>query len=152
MALEYITETPDGNVALGNYSLGVIPEKRAKVFHLSGAIGIDAEGVFADGIEGQTIQALTNVRSILETRNLGLDRIAMLSIKLSDVALFGEFDKAMGEFFGEGPYPARETFGGIVPKSGLVEITTTAYLPPRTFKSIALAGIPRLRNLLSHVR
>ena len=152
MALEYITQTPDGNLALGNYSLGVIAEKNAEPFHISGALGIDAEGVFADGVAGQTTQALTNIRSILEARGLGLDRIAALSIKLSDVAFFGEFDEAMGAFFGKGPFPARETFGGVVPKGGLVEITTIAYLPPRTFKSIALAGIPRFRSLLTNVR
>lgn len=130
MALTYITKTEAGNKALGNYSFAVIPEKGAMPVHLAGTIGVGSDGKLVEGgVKEQTHQALKNIEAVLGEVNCDRSRIVMLSVRLADLALFSEFDAALGEHFGDGPYPARETVGTDVPLGALVEITTQAYLP-----------------------
>lgn len=129
MAFTYITKTEAGNEAFGHYSFAVIPEEGARPIHMAGTLGVVGGQLVEGGVKEQTQQALKNIEGVLGEVGCDRSRIAMLSVRLADLTHFGEFDAALGEFFGDGPYPARETVGTDVPLGALIEITPQAYLP-----------------------
>ena len=64
--------------AIGPYSHCV---KVGRMVFTSGQIGLNPEtGVLAEGIEAQTIQALNNLKAVLEAANSGMENIVKTTV------------------------------------------------------------------------
>jgi 2-iminobutanoate/2-iminopropanoate deaminase len=96
---------------------------------LSGVLGTKpGGGGLADGgIEGQTRQALDNVKSALELAGASMADVAKCTVFLTDVANFQAMNKVYREFFPTDP-PARSTVvvAALVVPNALIEIECTA--------------------------
>ena len=124
MAMKQISteKAPD---AIGPYSQAI--EHGGFIF-VSGQLPIDpSTGSFPEGgVEAQTRQSLTNIKSILEEAGCGMDKVMKTTVLLADMADFGAMNGVYSEFFTP-PYPARCAFAvKTLPKGALVEIECIA--------------------------
>ena len=113
--------------AIGPYSQAV---RVGDMIFVSGQLPLDPKtGKFPEGIEAQTRQSLTNVRSILEAAGGTMDSVVKTTVFLSDMNNFAAMNAVYGTFFTERRYPARSAVEvARVPKDALVEIEVIAQL------------------------
>ena len=100
---------------------------------LSGVMGtIQGGGMAEGGIEGQTRQALENVKSALALAGATMSDVAKCTVFLTDAANFQGMNKAYREFFPTDP-PARSTVvaEALVAPGALIEIECIAAAPRR---------------------
>ena len=100
---------------------------------LSGVMGTVQGGKLADGgIEGQTRQALENVKSALALAGASMTDVAKCTVFLTDAANFQEMNKVYREFFPTDP-PARSTVAvaALVLPGSLLEIECIAAVKGR---------------------
>ena len=124
MAKEVIA-TKNAPGAIGPYSQAI---KANGFVFASGQLGlVPATGEFAEGgIEEQTRQSLTNVKSVLEAAGSGLEKVVKTTVFLKDIKNFAAMNKVYSEFFKE-ECPARSAVQiAALPKDGLVEIEVIA--------------------------
>ena len=119
----------DNNVppAIGPYSMAI---RLGGMVYTSGQLGIQKEtGELAPGgIEAETRQALTNLRSILESAGSSMGHVVKTTIFLRDMNDFPRVNAIYGEYFPE-PFPARSTVQvAALPKGGAVEVEAVAVL------------------------
>jgi enamine deaminase RidA (YjgF/YER057c/UK114 family) len=101
---------------------------------ISGQIGWDTEGKFADGLVGQIDQALRNILTILAEAKAGPEHIARLVWYVTDIAEYRAAGKELGGVWravmGRN-YPAMAVIGvtALVEPQALVEIEAVAILP-----------------------
>lgn len=99
---------------------------------LSGVMGTKpGGGGLADGgIEGQTRQALENVKSALALAGAAMADVAKCTVFLTDAANFAAMNQVYREFFPTDP-PARSTVAvaALVVPNSLIEIECTAAAP-----------------------
>ncbi|MCZ6835860.1 MAG: Rid family detoxifying hydrolase [Planctomycetota bacterium] len=113
----------------GHYSQAVVHQG---LVYVSGQLPIDPEtgqSVTEGDIEQQGLMALTNVTSILEAAGSRLDLTLKVSVYISDISLWGRFNKVYAEFFGAHRparvvIPTRDLHHGV-----LIEIDAIAALP-----------------------
>jgi len=110
--------------AIGPYSQAV---RIGDTLYASGQLGLHPEtGAFAPTVEEQTVQALENVKGILEAAELGFANVVKTTIFLKDMNDFPKVNEIYRTYFSE-PYPARSTVEvARLPKDGLVEIEVIA--------------------------
>ncbi|HSR19641.1 MAG TPA: RidA family protein [Anaerolineales bacterium] len=111
--------------AIGPYSQGV---RTDDLVFSAGQIGLNpATGELAEGgIMGQTRQALTNLKHVLQAAGSGLEQVVKTTVYLQDIGDFVPMNEVYAEFFSENP-PARSTVAVAgLPKGALVEIEATA--------------------------
>ncbi|MCI9124462.1 MAG: RidA family protein [Eubacterium sp.] len=124
--MKTILNTNNAPQAIGPYSQGV---DTGNLMFLSGQLPIvPSEGkIVAADIEGQTKQALENVKAILESAGCGMDHVVKTTVFLHDIADFAKMNGVYKEFFSEGNYPARSAFQvAALPQGALVEIEVVA--------------------------
>ena len=124
MAKEVIA-TKNAPGAIGPYSQAI---KANGFVFASGQLGlVPATGEFAEGgIEEQTRQSLTNVKSVLEAAGSGLGKVVKTTVFLKDIKDFAAMNKVYSEFF-KTDCPARSAVQiAALPKDGLVEIEVIA--------------------------
>lgn len=100
---------------------------------LSGVMGTKPGGGLADGgIEGQTRQALENVKSALALAGAKMEDVAKCTVFLTDAANFQAMNTVYREFFPTDP-PARSTVAvaALVVPNSLIEIECTAAAPQK---------------------
>jgi 2-iminobutanoate/2-iminopropanoate deaminase len=100
---------------------------------LSGVMGTKPGGGLADGgIEGQTRQALENVKSALALAGAKMEDVAKCTVFLTDAANFQAMNTVYREFFPTDP-PARSTVAvaALVVPNALIEIECTAAAPQK---------------------
>ena len=117
--------TDNAPAAIGPYSQAI--EHGGFIF-VSGQLPIDpATGSFPEGgVEAQTRQSLSNIKSILEKAGSGMDKVLKTTVMLADMGDFAAMNGVYAEFFGT-PYPARCAFAvKTLPKGALVEIECIA--------------------------
>jgi 2-iminobutanoate/2-iminopropanoate deaminase len=112
----------------GAYSQGV---RIGSLLFVSGQLPIDRDGNLVNGTLAQeTIQALENVRSIVEAAEGTLADIVQCTIYISDLSHWTEVDAVYGDFFSQVPVlPAR----AVVPVKEMhygahIEIQAIAFL------------------------
>ena len=111
--------------ALGPYSHGVIS---GGFLFASGQVGIDpgTGSLVEGGIVEQTVRALQNLASVLDSAGTGIDRVVKTTVYLVDLSEFPAFNRAYGEFFGN-HRPARATVQvDALPAGARVEIEAIA--------------------------
>lgn len=117
--------TEKAPAAIGPYSQATICNGQA---YVSGQLGLNPEtGDFIPGgVEAQTRQALTNLKSILEACGTNLNRVACVDVFLTDMNDFSTVNEVYAEFFSIHK-PARAAIEvSALPKGGLVEIKCIA--------------------------
>ena len=117
--------TENAPAAIGPYSQAV---SSGGFIFVSGQLPIDpATGAFPEGgVEAQTRQSLTNIKSILKEAGSGMDKVVKTTVLLADMGDFAAMNGVYAEFFGT-PYPARCAFAvKTLPKGALVEIECIA--------------------------
>ncbi len=127
--MKKVLSTEKAPQAIGPYSQGI---DTGSLMFLSGQLPIvPSEGkIVAQDIEGQTRQALENVRAILEAGGCSMDDVVKTTVFLSDIADFVKVNGVYKEFFTEGNYPARSAFQvAALPQGSLVEIEVVALKP-----------------------
>lgn len=119
-----IISTDKAPAAIGPYSQAV--EVNGFIY-ASGQIPIIPEtGELASGIEAQTKQALTNVKSIMEAAGLTMANIIKTSVFIKDMNDFGKINEIYATFF-DGSYPARSCVEvARLPKDVLIEVEVIA--------------------------
>ncbi|MDO4648933.1 MAG: RidA family protein [Eubacteriales bacterium] len=124
--MKKIVNTTNAPSAIGPYSQGI---QVGNLFFFSGQIPLDpATGSFpCEDIEGQTRQALTNVKALLESQGMTMDNVVKTTVFLKDIAEFTAMNNVYAEFFTEGNYPARSAVQvAALPKDARVEIEVIA--------------------------
>jgi len=117
--------TSNAPKAVGPYSQAV--EKNGILF-VSGQIGLKpSDNVMVEGgIKEQTVQALENMRAILNEAGYTFEDIVKCGCFLTDLGKFNEFNSVYSEYFDQEP-PARATFEVCsLPIGALVEIECIA--------------------------
>ena len=117
--------TDKAPAAIGPYSQAIAHNG---LIFVSGQLPIDpSTGAFPEGgVEAQTRQSLTNIKSILEKAGSGMDKVVKTTVLLADMGDFAVMNGVYAEFFSE-PYPARCAFAvKTLPKGALVEIECIA--------------------------
>ena len=117
--------TDKAPAAIGPYSQAIAHNG---LIFVSGQLPIDpSTGAFPEGgVEAQTRQSLTNIKSILEKAGSGMEKVVKTTVLLADMGDFAAMNGVYAEFFSE-PYPARCAFAvKTLPKGALVEIECVA--------------------------
>ena len=117
--------TDKAPAAIGPYSQAIAHNG---LIFVSGQLPIDpSTGAFTEGgVEAQTRQSLTNIKSILEKAGSGMDKVVKTTVLLADMGDFAVMNGVYAEFFSE-PFPARCAFAvKTLPKGALVEIECVA--------------------------
>jgi 2-iminobutanoate/2-iminopropanoate deaminase len=124
-----IVSTGKAPKAIGPYSQAI---RTDNLVFTAGQVGLDPATMelVEGGIEEQTRQALTNLRSVLESADSGLNFIVKTTVFLQSMDDFTAMNKVYAEFFPENP-PARSTVAvAALPKRALVEIDCMALATP----------------------
>ena len=123
--MKTIISTSQAPAAIGPYAQAV--ENNGLVI-TSGQLPIDpATGAFPEGIQAQTRQPLTNVKSILTEAGTDMDHVLKTTVFLSDMNNFAAMNEVYATFFTEGSYPSRSAVEvARLPKDALVEIEVIA--------------------------
>jgi 2-iminobutanoate/2-iminopropanoate deaminase len=95
--------------------------------YTSGQLGVDpATGILPEGVHAQTIQALKNLKAVLEASGMTMQDVVKTIVFLKDMGDFGTVNTIYGEYF-QGDAPARSCVQvAALPKGGLVEIEAVA--------------------------
>ena len=101
---------------------------------VSGQIGWDADGKFAEDLVGQIEQALRNILTVLAEAKAGPEHIARLVWYVTDIEVYRASGKALGTVWREvmgRNYPAMSVIGvsALVEPQACVEIEAVAILP-----------------------
>ena len=95
---------------------------------LSGQIPLDQDGRPMQGpIAGQTRNVLDRIEATLAQAGLDLTHVVRVTVWLSDLALFADFNEAYREYFKAPDLPARSTVGARLAFDVDVEIEVTAF-------------------------
>jgi enamine deaminase RidA (YjgF/YER057c/UK114 family) len=101
---------------------------------LSGQVGWDARGTFAEGFVGQTEQALRNILAVLAEAKAGPEHIARMTWYVTDLVAYRASAKPLGAVWravmGRN-FPAMSVIGvsALVEPQAVVEIEAIAVLP-----------------------
>ena len=103
--MKKVISTPNAPAAIGPYSQAIETEQ---FLFTSGQIPIDpaVNAVTATTIEGQTRQAITNLKHVLEAAGVGLDAVVKTTVFISDMNDFAALNAVYAEMFGD-TKPAR---------------------------------------------
>lgn len=113
--------------AIGPYSAGV---STGHLVYTAGQLGIDpSTGKLVDGgIQPQTRQALTNLKSVLEAGGSSLEQVIKTTVFLKDISEFSQMNEIYGTFFTKN-FPARSAIQvAALPLGASVEIEAVALL------------------------
>lgn len=114
-----------GPAAVGPYSTCAMTEDTVFV---SGMIPLDPQtgALVEGGIEEQTVQALENIKTVLEEMGLSLAHALKTTVLLTNLDDFGKVNAIYGQYFGP-DYPARACFEvSRLPKGAMIEIEVVA--------------------------
>lgn len=118
----------DLSTPIGPYSHGsILVEESKTTLYSSGQIGITKDGNFlGNDIKSQTEQTLSNLKTLLESKNLSLDNVVKTTCYLTTMEHFAEFNEVYAKYF-DSNKPARTTIAvSGLPKNALVEIELIA--------------------------
>ena len=116
--------TPSAPPVAGPYSPAV---RAGDWIVMAGQIGLDANGVMAEGVEAQTRQILANIQGVLGDCGATWADVAKTTIFLTDLGNFPAVNALYQDAIGS-HRPARSTVGvAALPGGAMVEIECWAY-------------------------
>ena len=97
------------------------------ILFLTGQVGFnnDSLKLAHGGIKAETIQALENIKAVLEANGSDLEHVAKCTVILTDVNDFGAFNEVFRQYFPENK-PARTTFVADLVIDAKIEIDVIA--------------------------
>ena len=119
--------TPEAPAAIGTYSQAV---RAGDFVFLSGQIPLDPKSMqVVDGpFEDHVRRVFENLRAVCREAGGDFDRVARVTVYLTDLANFAKVNEVMAGYFNE-PYPARAAVGvASLPRGCQVEIDAIMYL------------------------
>ena len=122
--------TPEAPAAIGTYSQAV---RAGDTVYVSGQIPLDPKTMkLVEGdFEVQVRRVFDNLRAICKEAGGDFDRVARVTVYLTDLGNFAKVNEVMASYFNE-PYPARAAVGvASLPKGCDVEIDAIMYLGSR---------------------
>lgn len=120
-----VVHTDRAPKAVGPYSQGICA---GDLVFTSGQVGLDpATGnMVAGGTTAQARQIMENLRAILEAANSDFSKVVKVTVYLSNINDFSDFNEVYSEYFLSDP-PARSAFQvAALPLGALVEIEMIA--------------------------
>jgi 2-iminobutanoate/2-iminopropanoate deaminase len=112
--------------AIGPYSQAIVS---GGLIFTAGQVGLDpATGQLVEGdVQVQARRALENLRGVLEAAGASFADVVKTTVFLTTMDNFTALNEAYGEFFTDGPPPARSTVAVAgLPRGALVEIECIA--------------------------
>jgi len=107
----------------GQYSQAIATEE---LVYVAGSLGTDPRtGNLPEGVEAQTRQALTNIKSILEAAGSSMEKVLRVGVYLRDIKDFQTMNTVYSTFFTKDP-PARTTIQAVLAGTFLVEVDAVA--------------------------
>jgi reactive intermediate/imine deaminase len=131
--------TPEAPAAIGTYSQAV---RAGDTVYLSGQIPLDPKTMkmIEGDIEAQIRRVFDNLRAVCREAGGDFDRVARVTVYLTDLGNFAKVNEVMAAYFNE-PYPARAAIGvASLPRGALVEIDAIMYLGEREEASVPAAS------------
>lgn len=122
--------TPEAPAAIGTYSQAV---RAGDFVFLSGQIPLDPKSMkLVEGpFEAQVKRVFDNLRAVCREAGGDFDRVARVTVYLTDLDNFAKVNEVMAAYFAE-PYPARAAVGvASLPRGAEVEIDAVMYLGAR---------------------
>jgi reactive intermediate/imine deaminase len=118
--------SPEAPAAIGTYSQAV---RAGDTVYLSGQIPLDPKTMqVVEGFENQVRRVFDNLRAVCRAAGGDFDRVARVTVYLTDLANFAKVNEVMATYFKE-PYPARAAIGvASLPRGSAVEIDAVMYL------------------------
>ena len=118
--------TPEAPAAIGPYSQAI---RAGDTVYLSGQIPLDPKTMqIVDGFDNQVRQVFENLRAVCRAAGGDFDRVARVTIYMTDLGKFPKVNELMASYFKE-PYPARATVGvAALPRGAEVEIDAVMFL------------------------
>jgi reactive intermediate/imine deaminase len=97
--------------------------------YLSGQIPLNPESMqIVEGFDEQVRRVFDNLQAVCKAAGGDFDKVARLTIYLTDLARFPRVNEIMATYFRQ-PYPARVTIGAAsLPRGAQVEIDAVMYL------------------------
>src|SRR3981081_4087057 len=124
-----IIHTDRAPAAIGTYSQAV---RAGDTVYLSGQIPLDPKTMkLVDGdFEVQGRRVFDNLRAVCREAGGDFDRVARVTVYLTDLSHFAKVNEVMAAYFNE-PYPARAAVGvASLPRGAQVEVDAVMYLGP----------------------
>jgi len=121
-----VVATDSAPKPIGPYSQAV---RKGNAVFVSGQVGIDPVSGKPDtmDIASETKRALDNVKAILKVSHLSMNDIAKTTVYMTDLKNFKAMNEVYATYFGDGPFPARETVGVASLLKGMhIEISVVA--------------------------
>lgn len=131
--------TPEAPAAIGTYSQAV---RAGDTVYLSGQIPLDPKTMkLVEGdFEAQARRVFDNLRAVCREAGGDLDRMARVTVYLTDLSNFAKVNEVMAAYFNE-PYPARAAVGvASLPRGAAVEIDGVMFLGDRAESSSPVAA------------
>ena len=115
--------TDNAPAAIGPYSQAI---DLGEMIFTSGQIPVAPDGSVSSDISEQTMQALLNLKAVVEAGGSNFDKVIKTTVFITDMAQFGDINAVYSEFFKE-PYPARSCVQvAALPKGVSIEIEAIA--------------------------
>lgn len=112
----------------GNYSLGAEVPQGARLFYVSGQVGVDSKGKLQVGIDRQVDQVWKNIREVLKSAGMSLKDIAKVNVFLTDSRFIVPYRAIRDRYFRRAPFPASTLLivQGLADPGMLVEVEVVA--------------------------
>src|SRR6266850_1404777 len=126
MAIKF--HNPKSVSVAGKYSLGAEVPQGARLFYVSGQVGVDSRGKLQAGIDKQVEQVWKNIAQVLKSAGMGYRDVAKVNVFLTDSRFIGPYRTVRDRFFSEPPYPASTLLvvAGLADPGMLVEVEVVA--------------------------
>ena len=126
MAIKF--HNPKSVSLAGKYSLGAEVPQGARLFYVSGQVGVDSRGKLQAGIDKQDEQVWKNVAQVLKSAGMGYRDIVKVNVYLTDSRFIVPYRAVRDRFFAEPPYPASTLVivAGLADPGMLVEVEVVA--------------------------
>ena len=126
MAIKF--HNPKSVSLAGKYSLGAEVPDGARLFYVSGQVGVDSKGKLQAGIEKQVTQVWKNIAQVLKSAGMGFRDVVKVTVFLTDSRFIAPYRTVRDQFFSEPPYPASTLLivAGLADPGMLVEVEVVA--------------------------
>jgi enamine deaminase RidA (YjgF/YER057c/UK114 family) len=126
MAIKF--HNPKSVSLAGKYSLGAEVPEGARLYYVSGQVGVDSRGKLQAGIEKQCEQVWKNIAQVLKSAGMGYGDIVKVNVFLTDSRFIVPYRTVRDRFFPDAPYPASTLLivQGLADPGMLVEVEVVA--------------------------
>jgi 2-iminobutanoate/2-iminopropanoate deaminase len=126
MAIKF--HNPKSVSLAGNYSLGAEVPPGARLFYVSGQVGVDSKGKLQVGIEKQVDTVWKNIIQVLKSAGMGLGDIVKVNVFLTDSRFIAPYRATRDSYFPNAPFPASTLLivQGLADPGMLVEVEVVA--------------------------